>query len=559
MGPSSSVAGGTAGIWDSTSGQHDLGAWLSSEHGVDLTGWTLDRVEVVSEDGRTFVGTGTNPEGGFEAWRVALDGCVSEILPLGSPGTGATLSIAVQPDDSSFAVSFNWPSQRVVIISRLPVAPIEIDDPALDAPRLLPGPGGSFYGLNRDRNTLVRIDADGNVSTLFDVTEFVPPFDPTLFASPQELEQYTPNDSIRDFAVAADGAIVLTTLQSVIRIETAGTATVMLDPTAASELLDAGQYLYFGFWRVLLAPGGTVFVHVFSNTGYPFENAVLEIPLSGQPTVHRSPGPISHVALSPGGEVWVLSEGGAYRLDGRPIVWPRSDTDPAVITHPLTLNEYFMFDTLGGLAKFTPAGDLLVRLNSFMWPGNELLSLNPLEYDFDFPPSVPAGFVAGPLLQPISVPSIFEFATSDRAIYITTLGDTVVRIPQKFGPVHCSDGTDNDGDGQVDWPEDPGCTSAADEAEHQSTFACDDGIDNDSDGFTDYSGGDAGCAVPRYHNESPQCNDGINNDPAQDRLIDMDDARCKSPADPSESCGLGFELALILPALMVIRQRCRRA
>jgi hypothetical protein len=109
------------------------------------------------------------------------------------------------------------------------------------------------------------------------------------------------------------------------------------------------------------------------------------------------------------------------------------------------------------------------------------------------------------------------------------------------GPPACGDGLDNDGDGLVDFPLDPGCVDASDVI------------------------------------ENPQCQDGINNDPGQDPdpgLVDFDgglsalgyvvgapDPQCVGmpwrDKERAGSCGLGFELALILPGLMWIRRRRR--
>ena len=50
----------------------------------------------------------------------------------------------------------------------------------------------------------------------------------------------------------------------------------------------------------------------------------------------------------------------------------------------------------------------------------------------------------------------------------------------------CQDGLDNDGDGQTDYPNDPGCTSADDSSETNPNVQCDDGRDNDGDGQVDY-------------------------------------------------------------------------
>lgn len=121
--------------------------------------------------------------------------------------------------------------------------------------------------------------------------------------------------------------------------------------------------------------------------------------------------------------------------------------------------------------------------------------------------------------------------------------------------LECNDGIDNDGDGFVDWLEDPGCDSPEDFTE-TNLFQCNDGIDNDNDGYIDYSGGpqgelaDPGCDDP-YDIEWPvnyQCNDGIDND--NDGFIDFEgfgqeslDQGCTSNYDISEeySCNDGLD------------------
>jgi cysteine-rich repeat protein len=90
----------------------------------------------------------------------------------------------------------------------------------------------------------------------------------------------------------------------------------------------------------------------------------------------------------------------------------------------------------------------------------------------------------------------------------------------------CSDGADNDNDGQTDYPRDSGCASANDfsEIEHDSdcsspsdeehTPECRDGIDNDNDGATDHPN-DFSCSNPDDDDESdPEsaCQDGRDND-----------------------------------------------
>jgi hypothetical protein len=88
-------------------------------------------------------------------------------------------------------------------------------------------------------------------------------------------------------------------------------------------------------------------------------------------------------------------------------------------------------------------------------------------------------------------------------------------------PPACSNGEDDDGDGLVDHPADPGCASAL--ATNESP-ACDDGTDNDGDGAVDHPA-DPDCATP------------------------WDGER-----QGSGGCGLGAELAVLLFALRSLRR-----
>jgi DNA-binding beta-propeller fold protein YncE len=87
--------------------------------------------------------------------------------------------------------------------------------------------------------------------------------------------------------------------------------------------------------------------------------------------------------------------------------------------------------------------------------------------------------------------------------------------------------------------------------------ACSDGIDNDGDGVTDLA--DAGCKDATWDIENPECNDGVNNDP--DGLVDLADSKCTASyvrREAAASCGIGFELAFVLPPLLAIRRLKRR-
>lgn len=63
----------------------------------------------------------------------------------------------------------------------------------------------------------------------------------------------------------------------------------------------------------------------------------------------------------------------------------------------------------------------------------------------------------------------------------------------------CGDGLENDGDGAVDFPGDPGCDSPLDPSELPE---CSDGLDNDQDGPADHPH-DPGCDGPDDPSETP--------------------------------------------------------
>jgi hypothetical protein len=103
----------------------------------------------------------------------------------------------------------------------------------------------------------------------------------------------------------------------------------------------------------------------------------------------------------------------------------------------------------------------------------------------------------------------------------------------------CSDERDNDGDGFIDFPNDPGCASPQDDDETDDTPPqCSDGVDNDGDGYIDYPA-DPGCTDRTDDDETdnaPECSDGIDND--GDGRIDFPaDNGCTSPTDDDEAAG----------------------
>ncbi len=146
----------------------------------------------------------------------------------------------------------------------------------------------------------------------------------------------------------------------------------------------------------------------------------------------------------------------------------------------------------------------------------------------------------------------------------STLDTAVAWVEANLDVPDCQDGYDNDGDGRADHDggnlglgfDDPGCDGASDESEYSLALACDDGIDNDGDGLADHPD-DPGCKGLNDPSEAFQCADGIDND--NDGLIDFpNDPQCASAdgdVEASSGCGLGTEIAVLLPLLAAARRR----
>jgi hypothetical protein len=164
-------------------------------------------------------------------------------------------------------------------------------------------------------------------------------------------------------------------------------------------------------------------------------------------------------------------------------------------------------------------------------------------------------------------------ALYDNLTYIADLAFYRSQILANRAVPACDDGLDDDGDGDIDYPDDRGCGSLDDAFETSDNWPCDDGVDNDGDGDIDYPA-DIGCSSPTSRPEAPDCSDGVDND--GDGWIDFDggasqnggvpltgdDPQCNdNPARNLEQrvvrCGLGFELALALPVLLALRTRRR--
>jgi hypothetical protein len=102
----------------------------------------------------------------------------------------------------------------------------------------------------------------------------------------------------------------------------------------------------------------------------------------------------------------------------------------------------------------------------------------------------------------------------------------------------CANGLDDDGDGNVDFPGDPGCQNVA--AASKENPKCQDGLDNDADGKFDFDGGAAANGGAALGPVDPQCTTAFRNK--------------ESPG----SCGLGFEVAIVGLLARFVRRRSAR-
>jgi hypothetical protein len=104
----------------------------------------------------------------------------------------------------------------------------------------------------------------------------------------------------------------------------------------------------------------------------------------------------------------------------------------------------------------------------------------------------------------------------------------------------CSDGVDNDGDGFVDFPADPGCKNATSLSERTQ---CQDGVDNDGQSGIDFDGGASVNGGVPIAGVDPQCAG----------------KPWRNSEAPSGGCGLGAELALALALARSVARRSTQA
>ncbi len=125
-------------------------------------------------------------------------------------------------------------------------------------------------------------------------------------------------------------------------------------------------------------------------------------------------------------------------------------------------------------------------------------------------------------------------------------------------PPYCSDGIDNDGDGKIDYPNDPGCTSPTDDDETDdcpsgpNCPACSNGIDDDNDTFTDWPA-DTSCHSASDASESCTDSEGVTELVAMVTQGDTTTATNDfEPACAEETGGADLTYRIDVPALTAL-------
>ncbi len=208
---------------------------------------------------------------------------------------------------------------------------------------------------------------------------------------------------------------------------------------------------------------------------------------------------------------------------------------------------------IGGTATTTAPGPVAVTMQHNPW------ALGPLTMTYHALSTTTktlavSGFAHGPASVTSSTAADggeLQLVTVSRAYTSLTTGfpgfSLSARLRLAFAGDACDDGVDNDGDGLVDWPDDPGCDDSEDPSEQSSALVCDNGLDDDGDTLVDVAD-DPGCddpGDPSEHNPAVDCDDGSDDD--GDELIDWphdpgcEDAEDESEQSPSLVCDNGLD------------------
>ena len=426
--------------------------------------------------------------------------------------TGAFIDVFISPVSFYIPYFLSRSTAPEVLPGLMPVIDGTGDgtNPLVDPTDVASGPDGAVYVVGRGSQNVFRVDADGTVTLLLDAAgggSGVPLSNPFRIA------------------VGADGTVAVAgDNEAVHRIKPDGSVTAVRDET------DGG---WLGARDVAVGPTGNVYAtgpwpSVWKITPDDVATQIITLTGDGQgnglndPTslwvdedefvVVGADGSDNVFEISPTGDIELLyaspspatitdvakdAQGNVYVAAGTVLQLPPGGGVVSVLG-----GERLTVDADGDLFSRTSSGAYLRRT-----PGGDTTVVEA--------PTSPLGLIA-------ATAEDFE-ADASGLLLPSLVGNVVYRVPL---PPECGDGLDNDGDGLVDFPDDPGCR----DVDWFEAPPCDDGLDNDLDGRIDFAGGPGG--------EPP---DGV----------------CKAPWELFEKsgCGLGPELAPLLALLLAGRRR----
>jgi probable HAF family extracellular repeat protein len=113
VGMGSTAQGFEPFIWNQVHGMRRLHDVLTQDFGLDLTGWVLFEARGISADGRTIVGTGTNPSGNTEAW-IAHLGCAQ--TPGQGDVCGPTRGLGDLPGGDFYSAAYGVSADGTVVV-----------------------------------------------------------------------------------------------------------------------------------------------------------------------------------------------------------------------------------------------------------------------------------------------------------------------------------------------------------------------------------------------------------------------------------------------------------
>jgi uncharacterized membrane protein len=551
-------------VWDAVHGTRLLADVLRDEYGLALGSWHLVSATAMTPDGNTIVGHGYDPYGTYLGWRVRLgeERCPANpgipVIPLGlDPGDGeppleGPSALALAPDGWLYVTGEQSRSLGRIEtdLAYLDAPPMDVlvdlsADPEPGVPTVLAAGkplGWAYAGVFQREELWLLVGSSGNPMIMIPFSgSYLPPIE-TLWG-PQPT---APVDVHR----AANTTLYIAANARVMRVDPDELVYELIDSAAASAVVHGSPSLENPpFIDVEVDADGRLLVAT------PDYLLVLDAGLGSviefqEPTaLGLEAYGIRGLLRDPEGGLWVYGDGLArVDADGSMQTIYHGGEIPDGAGGTLTGIDSLVVDA--GLNLFYTDGGPVVRRTPL---GTASRLLEPETLDW--------------LGQPVGTFLASDLAISRDALFVADFsGNRVLRVDLTTFPTRCANGIDDDGDGAVDFPADPGCISAEDEGERSPRHVCDNGLDDDGDGAADWPA-DAACGYLKGVREHTECDDGLDND--GDGRIDWDGADLTDPdpecaGDPLRViehpwyCGLGFEVALVVLPLVTAVRRFRQ-